>query len=459
MSNNKTGQPKAYIHDDAWGMMTNDSARRLLHAQNILIAKDANNPPTVKQYTSFNLYYTESDTPSADTSNTLYPKDNLITYLSYKTIYEDGGDRAFTWNTGQFPVMANSKTYYLYCYGVDSTYANKGKGLYGVTETAPTYSEVYGGWYVSLVISGTTTLCKVLSRFKTSGAGVVQETMIYKGKCEDTGYIQYKTITQSTSSLIIDKLKCDINGQMIEYIEDVTALNAGIGASTWYALCISEILGDVQIKTLASFDNWSGTASGNQLNCITYYDEDLKYMRDVDGANGYFRILAPAKSNSTSNGYDYIKPTNNKPQTYIEVSSNAGNTLNNNTLSIVDYEDIAIDINSEWTTGANAKMTSKTCQILWGDFCVGLQSNAGWALSEVLQVRLYKNGVIATNAQEWIGQVVAGVTITPRIRAPFHCIVSTNDYIDFRAYQNNGANIAYDVTPTIQNAIIQGYSE
>lgn len=172
----------------------NDFHRVLLeHGEYIEVVKNGDNPPTVKQYTRFQLYKTYSGyTIPNDTStgNNVYPKGTAPTFLNAHAIYEDGADQTFTWGSGNFPSKTDG-TWYLYCSdSEDSDASSRGKGEYGASKTeTPTYDRSKGGYY-------SLNNFRILAQFTVSGGTVtlnhVYNEFIYKDSSSDL-YIKNNT--------------------------------------------------------------------------------------------------------------------------------------------------------------------------------------------------------------------------------------------------------------------------
>jgi hypothetical protein len=135
-------------------------------------------------------------------------------------------------------------------------------------------------------------------------------------------------------------------------------INPTIAASTWYGLWVSP-----EGKIMLATASWTGI-SGNQLNIYdALYDRERGYC--YDSTNG--RLIAVMKSNSGGTGYDYMIPIYNIPYSYIYANNDSGaadQTLTSNVPSTIIYDNILVDINTEWnaTTGV---YTSKINQYVY----------------------------------------------------------------------------------------------
>jgi len=139
--------------------------------EKILIELNANDPPTVKQNTSF----------------------NLIDETGFgRFVSEPSADQTFTWGSGNFPAISDG-TWYLYCSSNNETlnlYKNS-TGVYGASKNAISYDSLKEGWYNS---DG-----KVLAQF-TVASSVVSDLIIF-----DKEYIYSSSTPSITPGLIGQK--------------------------------------------------------------------------------------------------------------------------------------------------------------------------------------------------------------------------------------------------------------
>jgi len=139
--------------------------------EKILIELNANNPPTIKQNTSF----------------------NLIDGSGFgRFVSESSSDQTFTWGSGNFPAISDG-TWYLYCSSNNETlnlYKNS-TGIYGASKNSISYDYLKEGWYNS---DG-----KVLAQF-TVASSVVSNLIIY-----DKEYIYSSSTPSITPGLIGQK--------------------------------------------------------------------------------------------------------------------------------------------------------------------------------------------------------------------------------------------------------------
>lgn len=320
----------------------NDGHRPLGDISNLLFTKDTNTQFTIKQHTTFTVYaedtFTSPVTPV--TGNDNYPNNTAITYYKPHVIFQNADVQITIGVTSGF--SSSNGNYYIYCASSDGTDAStKGNAVLAAETDAPTWSEQKLGWYHA-------THGKALGRYVVTSS-VISSFMLYHGLCKERGYIQYAGLEYATTdNLIINRLSCDIDGKLVEYLEDVNLEFNGQGAG-WYIPYVDETTGGVSFQAIASF---SSGASSNQLDMLTTYDDEKKYCE-----NGSKRGLGAVYFDGTT--FDYIIQIDNKPKSYVYATATGGQTIATATDVVCEYATIAIDINSEVTTGT-FQFTAKT---------------------------------------------------------------------------------------------------
>lgn len=431
-----TRLPKMNSDINAWHTLNNLFNVNNIGNEFITIALNSNNPPTIKRYTRALFYATDASytiAASPATGNNEYGAGDNITYLTSEAIYEDTADLTFTWSSTvrgeSIPAQSDGTWYILLTGSVDTDETTIGQGTYNFSKTeTPTWNDTKGGWYSS---GG----YKVLGSFDST-SGTVSGLTILRDRTNEKGYIQIENIVDNSGDITVKGLICDVDGHIIDCQDDIEVVTS-LAASTWYAMTVSEVTGVVSYSAISAFDNW--TISGNQLNAYSIYNSTYKYCRDSI-SSVWYRIIGVMKSNSTPDGFDYIIPIKNIPKSYVEASSNAGNTINNVTLTIIDYEDIEIDINSEITTGAAWKFTAVRSSIYNYSTSISLASNAGWELAEYLQLRNYKSGSYDKMLNIWYS--LGSQTISVALSGSGIISLQDGGYLDIQAYQNSDGNIA-----------------
>lgn len=328
---------------NCWGAVHNDYHRTLLGTGEwISVEANANNPPTVKQYTRFQKYatdatYTIPATPSTD--NNCYPNNTAPTYLLSQAIYEDGADVTFTWSgatRGETLPAQSDGTWYLVCKNqYDSSASTKGQGVYTVSKTeTPTWSYEKGGYY-------STSGYRVLAAF-TSASGTVALTHVYNGECvhrESDGDLVIKNTTSdgdiyinvndggtNSNAVFIDGATRNIifssNGKLSsggEAAPDVDAgglcLNHGAGSGNVLTLKNSSIdhgiTGVAETDTYGYIKKWNAAEGGayfvglteglsgmNLAGIVTTNDTTIGTT-----ANAAVRLIAAKKNGTTIGGF------------------------------------------------------------------------------------------------------------------------------------------------------------
>lgn len=124
--------------------------------------------------------------------------------------------------------------------------------------------------------------------------------------------------------------------------------------------------------------------------------------------------------------------------TRASYSSTSGQSIPNNTVTIVDFATRAVDNQNSVTTGAAWKFTAKermdltvNAQLEWN--VQAAAANSIWALI------LYKNGVEVVVLDEK-SPLVTSVTQRLALNGSYDIEVQAGDYIDIRVFQNDGGN-------------------
>ncbi len=124
-------------------------------------------------------------------------------------------------------------------------------------------------------------------------------------------------------------------------------------------------------------------------------------------------------------------------------STNAGQSILNNTISIIDFEDVSYDDNGCVTTGASWKFTAPRAGKVRVNAKATLASNNGWAVGETAYLAVFKNAV-EYGRGPFDSPVTA--TIVVNLSVEDEVIVNAGDTIDIRIFQLSGGTIALDST-------------
>jgi hypothetical protein len=124
---------------------------------------------------------------------------------------------------------------------------------------------------------------------------------------------------------------------------------------------------------------------------------------------------------------------------YAIYSSDAGNTINNNSSTILNFEDKESDSHGAVTVGASWKFTAPRAALYDIDVSIVYNDTTNFSGTELSELHLFKNGsdirILFTNrphANENYPQATGSTKI----------FLNAGDYIDIRALQSSGANIA-----------------
>ena len=175
-----------------------------------------------------------------------------------------------------------------------------------------------------------------------------------------------------------------------------------------------------------------------------------RYLYGTTGAyNGTWYWRVRKVSSGAAVGFP-ISPAN-LVKSIARYSTNAGQTLTSGAAAVViDFEDKTFDTKSEVTTGASWKFTAKESGYYRVKAQLMLDSTAGWAAGEWLDMYIRKNGTNYTNFTKYFEAAVTGYAL-----CTIEDVVQLNsgEYIDIAAAQNNGANISLYSAQSIQNFV------
>ncbi len=134
-------------------------------------------------------------------------------------------------------------------------------------------------------------------------------------------------------------------------------------------------------------------------------------------------------------------------------STNAGQSILNNTISIIDYEDKSYDDHGCVSTGASWKFTCPRAGKVRVNAEATLASNAGWGLGETAYLSVFKNAV-----EFGRGPYDSPATATLVVDLSVGDVVDVlaGDTIDIRIFQLSGGTIALDTT-SVRNFVSINY--
>jgi len=123
-------------------------------------------------------------------------------------------------------------------------------------------------------------------------------------------------------------------------------------------------------------------------------------------------------------------------------STNAGQSIANETTTIVDFEDQTYDTHTAVTTGAAWKFTCPTGQSGYYRVAIMLMfaSTATWAAGERAQASLYKGGAFYSALDKNTSETATARNI--ELKGSDDVYLAAGEYIDIRVVQNSGAALA-----------------
>lgn len=139
---------------------------------------------------------------------------------------------------------------------------------------------------------------------------------------------------------------------------------------------------------------------------------------------------------TSSNMDDYI--SNNllhlKTKNVARYSTNAGQVIAATTISIVNYEDIYVDVETCVTVGAAWKYTAPYTAYYSVSAAIQFASSAGWANGEIAVLYIYKNNVVHSIIG-YKDSIPTGATNYMQLNGSDVISLAATDFIDIRVYQ------------------------
>jgi hypothetical protein len=131
----------------------------------------------------------------------------------------------------------------------------------------------------------------------------------------------------------------------------------------------------------------------------------------------------------------------------------AGQSIPDNTYTIVDYETLDYSTHGNVTTGAAWKFTVNSPGKY--DICARslFDNGGGWAANETAQIFIYKNGSEASVLDAFYAQAVYNYFI--HLKGCDTLRLVAGDYIDIRVLQNSGASLSINTNPNYSNVSIK----
>ncbi len=179
----------------------------------------------------------------------------------------------------------------------------------------------------------------------------------------------------------------------------------------------------------------------------------ITFTNDCDGAS-YFNSIAATILSQVSIARLSGPAQVQAPEVITaRYSTNAGQSISNNTITIIDFEDVSYDDHGCVTTGASWKFTAPRAGKVNVSARAQLASNAGWAVGENAYLSVFKNGV-EFGRGPFDSPVTA--TIVVDLDVDDEVNVLAGDTIDIRIFQLSGGSIAL-VSTNVLNYVCINY--
>lgn len=120
--------------------------------------------------------------------------------------------------------------------------------------------------------------------------------------------------------------------------------------------------------------------------------------------------------------------------------NNAVTSIPNSTVTIVDFATKDHDTHGAWTTGAAAKFTAPISGTYYVNACILLNANTGWAVTDAMQLNVYKNGNFDT-LLDYENDMASASNINRASKGNTTIKLNAGDYIDIRFQQTSGGAI------------------
>lgn len=133
--------------------------------------------------------------------------------------------------------------------------------------------------------------------------------------------------------------------------------------------------------------------------------------------------------------------------------SNAGQSFNNGSETIVDYEDKVYDPYNTVTTGASWKFTAPKTACYRVSAYNNFTSSGAWGAGELALNRIYKNGASNGTFKVWTAE--SATTQLASLDLNQILCLTKSDYFDIRLQQNSGGALALESTDLYNHIAIE----
>lgn len=133
---------------------------------------------------------------------------------------------------------------------------------------------------------------------------------------------------------------------------------------------------------------------------------------------------------------------------YAEYNTATALAIPNNTVTIVQFDTLVLDTHRCVTIGAAWKYTAVRNGVLVGSVETLLAASTTWAITELAELYLYKNGAL-NKGLSLRNDIVSGESsVYVSLTGSFSIQLNTGDYIDIRMKQVSGGELAlHDSSP------------
>lgn len=217
---------------------------------------------------------------------------------------------------------------------------------------------------------------------------------------------------------------------------DTAALNATgtnknkLGEATWFDSGTAFVPVTVRYLSTTTVDFLTVNAAGTNLIGTSFASGDILAYKFKVPITGWSASAAL----STSETLMMVSK--------VRSSTTAGQSIANNTITIVDYGTAATysDYLGEVTTGASWKYTAKKSGWRFVSARNMFVDSAAWGAGEELELFLYKNGSFVSEIDRH--EIEAAGTMVKSVRGADLIYMASGDYIDLRVFQLSGGSLA-----------------
>lgn len=210
----------------------------------------------------------------------------------------------------------------------------------------------------------------------------------------------------------------------------------------------SQLSWDITTDLATSVDMYNATEQSSTIYYLYIKDTGDTVISDIspyhrpDLKGKYhphnpWRCVGEAKNDGSSNFV--IAGSWKKRKIYSRYSSVSGQSINDNTTTIVDFETLYSDVESLVTTGATWKWYAPVTGTVRLSHRNNFNSKT-YAVSDSMEADVYKNGSYLTQTHYHL--IEAAITEFPELKGEDCMDVKCGDYLDLRITQNNAANTA-----------------